>query len=70
MPRKGKVQKKSHGLVPHEVGRYACPLRFPAKTGQTCPIGHDQGCLTTLPTSSGAFARHPLDRHRDEFTHR
>jgi hypothetical protein len=75
MPLKGKVNKQSHCLVPHEIGRYGCPLLFPEKTGQTCPIDHknwqrpgkDQGCLTTLPTSVGAFARHTLDRESDEY---
>lgn len=75
MPLKGKVQKKSHCLVPHEVGRYVCPLLFPEKTGAVCPIDHknwqrtgnDQGCLTTLPTSVGAFARHTLDRDSDQY---
>jgi hypothetical protein len=75
MPLKGKVNKQSGCLVPHEIGRYGCPLLFPHKTGETCPIGHknwlrpgkDQGCLTTLPTSAGAFARHTLDRDSDEY---
>lgn len=75
MPLKGKVQKKSYCLVPHEIGRYACPLLFPEKTGGVCPIDHknwqrsgnDQGCITTLPTSIGAFARHTLDRESAEF---
>jgi hypothetical protein len=75
MPLKGKVQKNSHCLVPHEIGRYVCPLLFPDKTGQVCPIDHkhgqrsgnDQGCLTTLPTSIGAFARHTLDRDSADF---
>jgi hypothetical protein len=77
MPLKRKVQKKSHCLVPHEIGRYVCPLLFPEKTGQTCPIDHkhwqrtgkDQGCLTTLPTSIGAWARHTLDRESEAFQH-
>lgn len=75
MPLKNKVFKQSHCLVPHEIGRYVCPLLFPEKTGQTCPIDHknwqrtgnDQGCITTLPTSVGAFVRHTLDRDSPEF---
>ncbi len=75
MPLKSTVQKKSHCLVPHEIGRYVCPLLFPQQTGETCPIEHpnwqrngsDQGCITTLPTSIGAFARHTLDRQSVEF---
>ena len=70
MPRRATFFQKSHCLVPHEVGRYACPLLFPEKTGEVCPIahknwfrtGHDQGCVTSLPTSVGNRARHELDR--------
>lgn len=75
MPLKGRVQKKSHCLVPHEVGRYVCPLLFPEQTGEVCPINHknwqrtgnDQGCITALPTSVGARARHELDRGSEAF---
>jgi hypothetical protein len=70
MPLKSTFFKQSHCLVPHEVGRFACPLLFPEKTGQTCPIDHknwqrpgkDQGCITSLPTSIGNRLRHELDR--------
>ena len=70
MPLRNRVFRQSRCLVPHEIGRFACPLLFPEKTGECCPIDHpswqregkDQGCLTTLPTSVGARARHELDR--------
>ncbi|MEZ4726409.1 MAG: hypothetical protein R3E79_04675 [Caldilineaceae bacterium] len=39
MPLKSVVQKKSNCLVPHELGRYACPLLFPATAGAV-PIDH------------------------------
>jgi len=76
MPLKGKVHKQSGCLVPHEIGRYGCPLLLPHKTGEVCPIQHkhwlrsgkDPGCLTTWPTSVGAFARHTLDRKSQAFT--
>lgn len=75
MPLKGKVQKKSHCLVPHEVGRYVCPLLHPEKNGEVCPIDHknwhrtgnEQGCITTLPTSIGNRMRHQLDRSSDQY---
>lgn len=75
MPLKSRVQKKSGCLVPHELGRYACPLLFPEKTGAVCPIDHpnwqrvgnDQGCLTALPTSVGTRARHELDRKSEAY---
>lgn len=75
MPLKSKVQKKSHCLVPHEIGRHVCPLLFPEVTSAECPVqhknwqktGNDKGCITTLPTSVGARARHELDRDSVEF---
>jgi hypothetical protein len=52
-------------LVPHEQGRYRCPLQNQADA-PTCPIRHKQwatgGCATTMPTSIGARLRHQLDR--------
>ena len=66
MPLKNTFFKQSHCLVPHTVGRYACPLFFPVSTDETCPIDHknwpDGGCLTTIATSVGARIRHQLDR--------
>lgn len=70
MPLKSTFHKQSHCLVPHDVGRYVCPLLFPDKTGEVCPIAHknwqrtgsDQGCITSLPISVGTRARHELDR--------
>jgi hypothetical protein len=57
--------------VKHERGRYACPLLFPAPTGQVCPIRHKNwpkgGCLLTMPTSPGARVRYQLDRESDQF---
>lgn len=75
MPLRNRVQRQSRCLVPHEIGRYVCPLLFPEKTGAVCPIDHpnwaregkEQGCLTTLPTSVGARARHELDRSSAAF---
>lgn len=75
MPLKSVVQKKSNCLVPHELGRYACPLLFPATTGAVCPIDHpnwqregkEQGCLTALPTSVGTRARHELNRTSEAY---
>jgi hypothetical protein len=59
------------GLVEHECGRYACPLRFPDETGQPCPVNHPQaakgGCTTTIATSIGARLRYQLDRESDAY---
>jgi hypothetical protein len=79
MTRQGAFMQKTHCLVPHECARYACPLLYPQPTGQSCPINHKNwakpdsersrrgGCLTTLPTSPGARARHELDRSGAEY---
>ena len=38
--------------VEHERGRYVCPLLWPAKSAEPCPIAHKQwakgGCTTTI----------------------
>lgn len=53
-------------LIPHEKGRYGCPLIAPDAQPKTCPIQHKNwttgGCGTTMPTSIGARLRHQLDR--------
>jgi hypothetical protein len=71
MPLRNTFQKTSHCLVPHEMGRYGCPLLYPTPTGQSCPIHHPnwakEGCITTLATSIGAQIRHQLDRECDAY---
>jgi hypothetical protein len=58
-------------LVPHQKGRYACPLFFPQPTGQACPIDDPHaakgGCTTTLATSVGARIRYQLDRDSETY---
>ena len=58
-------------LVPHERGRYVCPLLFPEPNGQECPVNHPKwpegGCKTTMATSAGARLRHQLDRDSDVY---
>lgn len=53
-------------LIPHERGKYVCPLRFPAQTATACPVNHKnwakKGCTAMLPTSIGARLRYTLDR--------
>jgi len=52
--------------VPHQKGRYACPLLYPEPTGADCPIDDPHwnkgGCTTTLATGIGARLRHQIDR--------
>jgi hypothetical protein len=58
-------------LVEHTCGRYACPLRYPDKTGKTCPIRHKNwrkdGCTTTMAMSQGARIRYQLDRDSEAY---
>ena len=53
-------------LIEHERGKYVCPLRFPAKTAEACPVNHKnwpkKGCTAMMPTSMGARLRYILDR--------
>jgi hypothetical protein len=57
--------------VPHQRGRYACPLLYPQPTAAACPIAHQNwekgGCVVTMPTSPGARIRYQLDRKSDAF---
>ena len=71
MPLRSTFFQQSFCLVPHTVGRYACPLLYPAHTGESCPLQHANwekgGCITSLPTSSGNRIRHELDRQSADF---
>jgi hypothetical protein len=66
MPLKLTFMVRKGVLVPHQKGRYVCPLFFPEPTGQVCPIDDPHaakgGCTTTLATSIGARIRYQLDR--------
>jgi hypothetical protein len=59
------------GLFEHQSQRYACPLRFPGPTDQTCPINHPswakKGCMSTLAASVGARLRYQLDRQSEAY---
>jgi len=58
-------------LIEHQRGRYACPLRYPQPTGETCPVNHKNwaknGCVTTLATSRGARLRYQIDRNSQQY---
>ena len=58
-------------LVPHQKGRYGCPLTSSGKEKQACPIAHKNwgkgGCTTTIPTSIGARLRYQLDRESQAY---
>jgi hypothetical protein len=54
----------------YRVQRFACPLRFPQPTGQTCGDPHFRsgvGCVTGINTEPGGLMRATLDRHADEY---
>ena len=71
MPLKLSFMVRKGVLVPHQKGRYACPLFFPQPTGQACPIDDPHaakgGCTTSLATSIGARIRHQLDRDSEAY---
>ena len=58
-------------LIPHERGRFVCPLIPPTNTGQVCPIQHTSwakgGCITTIATSPGSRLRYQVDRQSDAY---
>jgi hypothetical protein len=71
MPQQLTFTDRTVTLLVHERAKYACPLLFPAATGQPCPIQHSnfakKGCTAQMPTSIGARLRYSLDRHSDHF---
>ena len=71
MPLKSTFWQKSNCLVPHQDGRFVCPLTCSEAGDLPCPIAHANalkgGCITTLPTSIGNRIRHQLDRTSPEY---
>ena len=70
MPVKSTFINRSSSVV-HERARHACPLRFPEKTADACPVNHKNwpggGCVSTLPTSIGTRIRYQLDRESQAY---
>jgi len=58
-------------ILEHERGKYVCPLRFPERTADTCPVNHKNwaktGCTAAMPTSIGARLRYTLDRDSEAY---
>jgi hypothetical protein len=58
-------------IVEHERGKYVCPLRFPERTADACPVNHPtwsrRGCVVMMPVSIGARLRYTLDRDSDDY---
>jgi hypothetical protein len=70
MPLRYTFSDKSH-LFEYQAGRYVCPLLYPHKTAQSCPVQHKNwpkgGCTTTLPLSIGVRLRYQIDRHSEQY---
>lgn len=71
MPLKFTFTDRTTCCVEHERGKYVCPLRFPAKTADSCPVNHKTwakgGCTAMMPTSIGARLRYTLDRDSEAY---
>jgi hypothetical protein len=71
MPLKFTFTDRTTCSVEHERGKYVCPLRFPAKTAEACPVNHKSwaktGCTAQMPTSIGARLRYTLDRESQTY---
>lgn len=66
MPLHFTYQDTTVSLIPHQRGKYVCPLRFPRQSAEPCPVNHKswakKGCTAMMPTSIGARLRYTLDR--------
>ncbi len=71
MPLKFTYHDTTVSLIEHERGKYVCPLRFPKKTADSCPVNHKNwaksGCTAMMPTSPGARLRYTLDRDSQNY---
>jgi hypothetical protein len=71
MPLKFAYTSRTTSIIEHEKGCYVCPLVYPERSNQVCPIDDPHwpkgGCKTTLATSIGARIRHQLDRESDDY---
>lgn len=78
MPLKLTFTDRTRSIIPHERGKYACPLLFPTRNAESCPKNHKNwskgGCTVDMPTSIGARLRYTLDRdgqiHKDIYKQR
>ena len=61
----------NRGLIPQRMGRFVCPLLFPAPADQACPINHKKwpkgGCVLKMGVSPGARLRYQLDRDSEVY---
>jgi len=66
MPLQFTYTDRTVSIIPHERGKYVCPLCFPQRSKRSCPVRHKNwkknGCTVIMPTSIGARLRYTLDR--------
>jgi hypothetical protein len=71
MPLRLTYTDHTRSLMPHQCGKYACPLLFPQPGQQACLVHHKnwakRGCTVDMPTSIGARLRYTLDRKSQQF---
>ena len=71
MPLKLTFTDRTRAIIPHQRGKYVCPLLFPQPNGETCPKNHKNwpkgGCTADMPTSIGARLRYTLDREGEAY---
>jgi hypothetical protein len=71
MPLQFTYHDRTVSILEHERGKYVCPLMFPERSEQACPIGHEKwhkkGCTVAMPTSPGARLRYTLDRESQTY---
>jgi hypothetical protein len=71
MPLQFTYTDRTVSIIEHERGKYVCPLMFPQRSEQVCPIQHEKwnkkGCTVAMPTSPGARLRYTLDRQSQSY---
>jgi hypothetical protein len=71
MPVKTLFTDRTKTIVVHQRARYACPLCYPVKSEQSCPVQHKRwakgGCTAELPIPIGARLRYQIDRQGEDY---
>lgn len=71
MPIRKTYTDRTKAIIVHRRNIHACPLLFPEKCDNACPVEHKQwskgGCTTQIPVSVGARIRHQLERDSDTY---
>jgi len=71
MPLKTTFTDRTRSIIPHQRGKYTCPLLFPKPTGEACPKNNKRwpkgGCTVDMPLSIGSRLRYTLDRDGEPY---